>query len=157
MRRDQGATNCMVLSGGRGWGLAAETEMEGRRKKGTGKRTRHRFSSWTLWDSNDGVWEVCGWGCGAVPSPPHVPTPQLPLCSLSHLHTRSWEICMLALQMGGDGQAGPLRRACPTGWSRVICVFGCMRVWVRSGIVCMWEFNAFPFPLSMLEYNALTP
>lgn len=38
MRREWGATNCMVLSGGRGWGLAAETEVdrEGKRDKKEG-------------------------------------------------------------------------------------------------------------------------
>lgn len=43
MRREWGATNCMVLSGGRGWGLAEAAEMEkwmeGKKGQGGGDGT----------------------------------------------------------------------------------------------------------------------
>lgn len=93
MRREWGATNCMVLSGGRGWGLvvAAETEewMEGKRDREEGtalfpfKSPRGRFGTVMM-----GYGRCVGGGVVLLPPPMYQP-PTPPLLSLSHLHTHS--------------------------------------------------------------------
>lgn len=74
-----------------------------------------------LWDSNDGVWEVCGWGCGAVTSS-YAPTPNSSFAlSFSVTHTIVRDLYARFVE-GGDGQAGPLRRVCPAGRARLMSV-----------------------------------
>lgn len=132
MRREWGATNCMVLSGGRGWGLAvaAETRRKKDREEGTAlflfKSPRGCFGTVMM-----GYERRVGGGVVLLP-PPMLQPPTPPLLSLvGDLHTRFVE--------GGDSQAGPLRRVCPAGWSCLMsvcmCVFGCtcMRVCVYLG------------------------
>lgn len=101
MRRESGATNCMVLSGGRRWGLAVAARTE---KWMDGKRDREEGTELFLFKSPRGRFGTvmmgygrCVGGVVVLLPPPDVPTPNSSFALSSHLHTHSWEICKLAL------------------------------------------------------------
>lgn len=113
--------------------------MEGKRDREEGtalflfKSPRGRFGTVMM-----GYGRCVGGGVVLLP-PPYVPTPNSSFAlffSLTHTLVGDLYACFVE---GGDGQAGPLRRVCPAGWSRLmslcVCVFGCMciRVCVYHG------------------------
>lgn len=83
--------------------------------------------SWTGWDNNDGVWEVCGWGRGVCAYQP----PQL-LLLLCLPQSLRGDLCFVE---SGDSQTGPQRRVCPAEQSHLIgCVF--VRTHIRVCLSC---------------------
>lgn len=44
---------------------------------------------------------------------------------------------MLRFVEGGDDQAGPLRRVCPAGWARLMCVCVCSAFECVCTMVCV--------------------
>lgn len=130
---------CCLGAVGGGWWQQTRWR-SGWKEKRPGRRGQLCFSlspSRTLWDSNDGVWEVCGWGCGAVTSPCE-PTPNPCIALFLHTHSVVGDLCT-CFEKGGDIQAGPLRRVCPAGQS-IRCSFGCLCILL---VAYMWEFAMF--------------